>query len=86
MDRLISKKAVLETIVTWIKSSEPYDRKGWYLYDRVKAIPSAEPRYCDRNICLRNEYNGIGCDECEVGNPCLYCKHEFEPQERSDKE
>ena len=25
-----------------------------------------EPKYCDRNICLRNEYNGIGCDECEV--------------------
>ena len=22
------------------------------------------------------------CDKCEVGNPCLYCKHEFEPQER----
>ena len=25
-----------------------------------------ESKYCDRNICLRNEYNGIGCDECEV--------------------
>ena len=25
-----------------------------------------EPRYCDRNICFRNEYNGIECDECEV--------------------
>lgn len=25
-----------------------------------------EDAYCDRNICLRNEYNGIGCDECEV--------------------
>ena len=25
-----------------------------------------EPKYCDRNICLKNEYNGIGCDECEV--------------------
>lgn len=25
-----------------------------------------EPRYCDRNICLRNEYNSIGCNECEV--------------------
>lgn len=21
------------------------------------------------------------CNKCEVGNPCLYCKHEFEPQE-----
>lgn len=25
-----------------------------------------EPAYCDRNICLRNEYNSIGCNECEV--------------------
>ena len=24
------------------------------------------PQYCDRNICVSNEYNGIGCDECEV--------------------
>ena len=21
------------------------------------------------------------CEKCEVGNPCLYCKREFEPQE-----
>lgn len=21
------------------------------------------------------------CDKCEVGNPCMYCRHEFEPQE-----
>ena len=26
------------------------------------------------------------CDKCEVGNPCLYCKHEFEPQESENKE
>ena len=26
------------------------------------------------------------CDKCEVGNPCLYCKHEFEPKESEDKE
>jgi len=25
-----------------------------------------EPAYCDRNICIKNEYNGVGCDECEV--------------------
>ena len=51
--------------------------------------PTEKPM-CDRNICISNEYNGIGCDECivnkaeqepcekcEVGNPCLYCEHEF---------
>ena len=25
------------------------------------------------------------CDKCEVGNPCLYCKHEFEPQKSEDE-
>ncbi len=25
-----------------------------------------EQKYCDRNICTSNDYNGIGCDECEV--------------------
>lgn len=25
-----------------------------------------QEKYCDRNICIQNEYNGIGCDECEV--------------------
>lgn len=20
------------------------------------------------------------CDKCEVGNPCLHCRHKFEPQ------
>lgn len=29
-------------------------------------VKPQEPRYCDRNICTKNEYNGIGCDECEV--------------------
>lgn len=26
------------------------------------------------------------CDKCEVGNPCLYCKHEFEPRESEVEE
>ena len=26
----------------------------------------AEEKYCDRNICAKNEYNGIGCEDCEV--------------------
>ena len=27
---------------------------------------SEDIKNCDRNICISNEYNGIGCDECEV--------------------
>jgi hypothetical protein len=32
----------------------------------LASINPQEPKYCDRNICIKNEYNGIGCDECEV--------------------
>ena len=47
--------------------------------------PTAEPRYCDRNICASNEVNGIGCEECEIAkyhnledddSPCLDCGEE----------
>ena len=24
------------------------------------------PKYCDRSICLKNEYNNVGCEDCEV--------------------
>lgn len=39
------------------------------LIQAVEQLPSVkpqEPKYCDRNICMATEYNGIGCDECEV--------------------
>ena len=36
------------------------------LFDKLLSVNPQEPKYCDRNICLKNEYNGIGCDECEV--------------------
>ena len=62
MDRLISEQEVLDVIASWFESVE----QQRILQGRIKAIPSAETKYCDRNICLRNEYNGIGCDECEV--------------------
>ena len=29
-------------------------------------IEEKQELYCDRNICLRNEYNGIKCKDCEV--------------------
>lgn len=70
---LISRQAVLDLI-------EHYNSDGlgsvFYGYeegvkfaDAVNKLPSVnpqEPKYCDRNICVSNEYNGIGCDECEV--------------------
>ena len=41
----------------------------WAFLERVKKLPAVEPQ---------------NCDKCEVGNPCLYCRHEFEPQERGE--
>lgn len=32
----------------------------------LPSVNPQEPKYCDRNICISNEYNGISCDECEV--------------------
>ena len=50
-----------------------YERAGILeIIDKYKAeseSPEAleqDPKYCDRNICIQNEYNGIGCNECEV--------------------
>lgn len=39
------------------------------LYKVVKRMPPVNPQKCNN---------------CEVGNPCIYCKHEFEPQEGSE--
>ena len=25
------------------------------------------------------------CNKCEVGNPCLYCRHKFEPQVKNEE-
>ena len=36
------------------------------------------------DIVLIPPVNTQKCDACEVGNPCLYCRHEFE--ERSSEE
>ena len=32
----------------------------------------------DRCIEIISAIEQEPCDKCEVGNPCLYCKHEFE--------
>lgn len=64
---LISRQAV-EEIINDIRdciSVEGYCA----ILERLKKLPPVnpqEPKYCDRNICISNEYNGIGCDECEV--------------------
>lgn len=36
------------------------------------------------DIVLIPPVNPQNCDKCEVGNPCLYCRHEFEPQKSEE--
>ena len=40
-----------------------------YLKGRIESgrvFEAVDRRYCDRNICFRNEFNGIECKNCEV--------------------
>lgn len=48
-----------------------YDLSMGQVVRGIHALPSVKPQ---------------DCDTYEVGNPCLYCKHDFEPQEREVSE
>jgi hypothetical protein len=50
------------------------------LEERLTALEQ-EPKYCDRNICTSNEYNGIGCEECEVTKSQILELEQQEPCE-----
>ena len=43
-------------------------------------IPSKEPILKAYKMAIQ-ALEQEPCDNCEVGNPCIYCKHGFEPQE-----
>ena len=33
----------------------------------IYTVPQTEhPIMCDRNICIQNEYSGVGCEHCDV--------------------
>ena len=38
----------------------------WLNAEYKEPATKNEAKYCDRNICLKNEYNNIGCEDCEV--------------------
>lgn len=68
----ISRQAVLKAMCD---ASIPiiYKGKPSFVVDYVgviETVPSVNPQE--------------PCDKFDVGNPCLYCKHEFEPQEGSE--
>ncbi len=72
-DDAISRQAVLDVLE---KEGHKWgnDYRDWVdAIEEIKKLPpvnlqgpKTEPKYCDHNICVSNEYNGISCDECEV--------------------
>ena len=57
----------------WESDCKSYHKTKDALKVAIKALEQ-EPKYCDRNICTSNEYNGIGCEECEVTKSREYGK------------
>lgn len=54
-----------------------------HLTDMVMAHNEGISEY-QTQLSLLPPVNPQNCDTCEVGNPCLYCKHEFEQRKRSE--
>lgn len=65
-----------EALTEWVI---PAIRKTWNekKCDEILKALKQEPKYCDRNICIRNEHNGIGCGECEVTKSQEPCENEY---------
>ena len=78
---LISRQSAI-FLASDLKQDLPDDE---HLTDMVMAHNEGILEY-QTQLSLLPPVNPQNCDTCEVGNPCLYCRHEFEPQERSDRE
>lgn len=72
---------------------EPTNDLGVGLISREQAKTAIRDKFKD--LPSRVEINTIlnelpsvtpqePCDKCEVGNPCLYCKHQYEPTTKND--
>ena len=75
MSDLIERDMALEKMADYVASGYADSVEDFEEYSRI--------------ICQLppvTQKSGFYCDSCEIGNPCLYCKHEFEPQESEDKE
>lgn len=74
----VSRQAALDAMYELCNTGETLEENPWRDNPHIDAITDA--------INNLQPIKPQDCDICEVGSPCLYCKHEFEPQERSDKE
>lgn len=55
-----------KSIIYKAKESKEIQKDLDKLSELNKSTTKNEVKYCDRNICLKNEYNNIGCEDCEV--------------------
>lgn len=67
---VVSKQAVLDLVDGYSESRSNVEDVTQDIISDIVALPPINPRKCDN---------------CEVRNPCLYCKHKFEQRERNDK-
>lgn len=63
-----------------LKQDLPDDER---IADMVMAHNEGVSEY-QTQLSLLPSVNPQNCDLCEVGNPCLYCRHEFEPQKSEE--
>lgn len=84
LDRIVIIPKEQENKVIKMREATPEERESISKYIKNISNPTVvnfwdleqEPKYCDRNICIKNEYDGIGCDKCEVTKsqePCDDC-------------
>ena len=74
----ISRQAVLDIIRfedKWLLDAKNHNADTEIAFSGMKSKVSDLPSVNPQN-----------CDKCEVGNPCIYCKHEFESQESEDEQ
>ena len=69
-----------------MRDATPEERKSVDKYIDSINTTVQWPKYCDRNICTSNEYNGIGCDECEVTKSREYGKEKVLDKIRAEIE
>ena len=69
----ISRQAAIEAFQMFREYYSNRSNKEWV--NRIEVVLNQLPPVNPQN-----------CDNCEVGNPCIYCKHDFEPQESECEE
>ena len=72
----VSRQAALDAMYELCNTGETLEENPWRDNPHIDAITDA--------INNLQPIKPQDCDICEVGSPCLYCKHEFEPQESEE--